>query len=351
MNALVCGEIAAGAMPGASWWVGDATACVSRGAVGQASIEPDISSVNEDTPFDLASLTKPLATALLAGVLEAERRIDLAAPLGDVFPELRNSPFAAATLRDAAAHRARFPAWRPLYLSGTTEDAYVNAIASSEPIAAGTAVYSDLGYVLLGFALERFGGATLDRLFERLIAAPLALRRCGFAARGAKIAHAAATEKGNVYERRLAGPAAATYRFRDDVIRGEVHDGNAWALGGVAGHAGLFGSAADVAAIARAILQPERLGLPPASLAAMLRPGAGVGRRSLGFLLAADSDSVRGVLPDDAVGHFGFTGTSVWIDAATARVFVFLTNRVHPVVPATDFTPTRRAFHALAVTG
>jgi CubicO group peptidase (beta-lactamase class C family) len=346
---LVTGEIAAGAMPGAAWWVGDGSATVSQGAAGHAAVEPHVDRVREDTPFDLASLTKPLATALLAAMLESERRIDLAAPLGSVFPVLRTSPFGSASLRDAATHRAGLPAWKPLYLAGATQDAYLAAIASCDPVAPAAIVYSDLGYVLLGFALERFGGAALDRLFEERVAGPLGLRRCGFAGRGGRFADAAATERGNLYERRLAGAAGASHHFRVDVIRGEVHDGNAWALGGIAGHAGLFGSAADVAAIACAMLEPRRLGLPPGALAPMFQTAPAVGgSRTFGFLAAAAAESVRGILADRAVGHFGFTGTSIWIDASGPRVYVFLTNRVHPVVPATEFTSTRRAFHTTA---
>jgi serine-type D-Ala-D-Ala carboxypeptidase len=348
LTAFVSGEIAAGAMPGASWWVGDTARCFARGAAGHAAVEPRVDPVREETPFDLASLTKPLVTALLAIMLEHERRIDLDAPLGALFPPLRISHFATATLRDAAAHRAGLPAWRPLYLAGSTQEAYLDAIAASEPVAAGATVYSDLGYLLLGFAVERFGGADLERLFQDRVAAPLALRRCGFAGGGRRFADAAATERGNAYERRLAGPAGAAYRFRDAVIRGEVHDGNAWALGGVAGHAGLFATATDVAAIACAILDPERVGLPAGSLAAMFRSATADAGRTFGMLMASESESVRGVLPDDAVGHFGFTGTSVWIDPAGRRVYVLLTNRVHPVVPAQEFTSTRRAFHAVA---
>ena len=122
-------------------------------------------------------------------------------------------------------------------------------------------------------------------------------------------------------------------------------------MGGVAGHAGLFGTAADVAAIALAILEPRRLGLNAGSLVPMLRPVAeGAGIRTVGFIRAADAESVRGVLPDDAVGHLGFTGTSLWIDVKRPRVYVLLTNRVHPEVPKEPFTTTRRAFHALAST-
>ena len=350
LAAFLAGEIRRGAMPGASWWVGSARSVAASGAAGDAAVCPERTPLEADTPFDLASLTKPLATALLASILDRERRLHLDAPLGAVFPELRASPFGDATLRDAAAHRAGFPAWTALYLAGTTRESYLDAIAScarsSRP---GETLYSDLGYILLGFAVEKAGGRRLDDLFADRVARQLGLARCGFAGRTSSFSDAAATERGNAYERSMAGPASHADRFRAEIPRGQVHDGNAWGLGGIAGNAGLFGAAADVAAIALAILDPRRLGLPEGALEPMLVPVAeGEGVRTVGFLRAKDAESVRGVLPDDAVGHAGFTGTSLWIDASRPRIYVLLTNRVHPAVPPEPFAATRRGFHRVA---
>jgi len=343
------GEIEDGAMPGAAWWVGSAGSVVSRGSEGWAAIEPHREPLGESTPFDLASLTKPLATALLAIAAEHDGLIRLDQELGSAFPELRDSPFSGTTLDDAARHLAGLPPWAPLYLRGRTPGEYLRTIATLDCAAApGETLYSDLGYILLGFALERAGGSALDRLFGSRIARPLGLGRCGFPGRGADFADAAATERGNAHERRLAEAAAADGAFRAHVLRGEVHDGNAWGLGGVAGHAGLFGTAHDVAAIALALVDPARLGLPAGACEAMFTSAEGPEARTFGFERAAGTESVRGILPDAAVGHFGFTGTSIWIDRARPRVYVLLTNRVHPTVPATDFVATRRGFHALA---
>jgi len=350
LRAFLAAEIQRGAMPGAAWWVGDARGAIAVGVTGHAAIEPDLVPLRKDVPFDLASLTKPLATALLATILDRDEKLSLETPIGAVFPELRKSPFGGATLRDAATHRAGLPAWVALYLTGTTRDAYVAAIASCERQGtAGETLYSDLGYILLGFALEIAAGAPLDRLFAERIARPLGLGRCGFAGRSGSFADAAAAECGNAYERTLAGPSAHDDRFRADIPRGQVHDGNAWGLGGIAGHAGLFGTAEDVAAIALAILDPCRIGLDAGALDPMLRPVVeGPGTRTVGFVRAEDAESVRGILPDDAVGHWGFTGTSLWIDATRPRVYVLLTNRVHPRVPQEPFKATRRGFHRLA---
>jgi CubicO group peptidase (beta-lactamase class C family) len=350
LREFLLAEVRRGAMPGVTWWVGDSGGAVATGAAGAASIEPNSSPLTPAVPFDLASLTKPLATALLATMLDSEGRLRLDTPVGTLFPELRASPYGQATMRDVAAHRAGFPAWAALYLTGTTREAYLRAIASLAPHGdAGATLYSDLGYIVLGFAVEKAAGMPLDRLFAERVAAPLGLTRCGFAGVTGAFGDAAATERGNVYERSLAGADAPTEGFRGEIPRGQVHDGNAWGLGGVAGHAGLFGAAADVAAIAMAILDPPRLRLAAGTLEPMLRPIAqGAGVRTVGFLRAGDAESVRGVLPDDAVGHMGFTGTSLWIDATRPRVYVLLTNRVHPQVPAQPFTVTRREFHALA---
>lgn len=350
LGAFLGAEVGRGAMPGAAWWVGDARGAIAAGVIGHAVIRPDVEPLVKDTPFDLASLTKPLATALLATILDREGRLGLETPMGEIFPGLRESSFGAATLRDAAAHRAGLPAWVALYVAETTREGYVKAIAASERQGAtGETLYSDLGYILLGFAVEKAAGAPLDRLFAERIARPLNLARCGFAGRSGLFADAAATERGTAHERALAGPSARGDRFRSEIPRGEVHDGNAWGLGGVAGHAGLFGTAADVAAIALAILDPTRIGLDPGALDPMLRPvEEGPGIRTVGFIRAIDTESVRGVLPDDAVGHWGFTGTSLWIDVTRPRVYVLLTHRVHPRVPQDPFTATRRGFHSLA---
>jgi len=349
LGRLVAEEVRRGAMPGAVWRVGDAKGAVASGCFGHAAIEPERLALTEETPFDLASLTKPLATAPLALMLERDGRLSLDATLASLFPALGSSAVGSATLRDAAAHRAGLPAWAPLYLAGATRGAYVEAIAAeSRNAAPGATLYSDLGYLLLGFAVERAAGATLDRLFEERIARPLGLARCGFAGGAGAFPDAAATERRRAFEQAKANGARCD-RVLTSVPRGQVHDGNAWGLGGVAGHAGLFGTAAEVAAIAVALLDPVRLGLAPGDLAPILEPSAGGdGSRTFGGLLAKDSDSVRGVLPDAAVGHWGFTGTSVWIDAARPRVYVLLTNRVHPEVPKEPFTDTRRAFHVMA---
>jgi CubicO group peptidase (beta-lactamase class C family) len=329
-----------GAMPAASWWIGGPGAITDAGAVGAAS---------PDTPFDLASLTKPLATALLAVLLEQEGLISLDQPLRDLLPEVAGSPVGERTLLELGSHRAGLPAWRPLSAAARTREGMTAAIAGLPLEPPGREVYSDLGYLLLGFTLERAGGRPLDRAFRERIAPAIAPARLGYAGPEDRFPDAAPTEEGNAYERQLAGEAGAGHAWRTRITAGEVHDGNAHALGGVAGHAGLFGTAAAVGELASEILRPRRLGLGDRARARLLIPVAADADRTFGLVLARGSNAARGVLPEGAPGHTGFTGTSLWLLPEREQALVLLTNRVHPGVREEDFQPVRADFHARAL--
>ena len=336
-----------GRMPGAVGTVNGPSGVVSEWVLGYAALEPDPIEAHIDTLYDLASLTKPLCTGLALAMLEEQGRCSLDAPLLEWLPELDGSPYAEASLLDSAAHGARFPAWRPLYLSASDTAGFVAAIAAEPAGPAGETIYSDLGYICLGLAIERIAGRPLDIWFEEAVAEVLGLRRLGFGTR-IDCSGAAPTERGNAYERSLAGDAGSGHRWRDSLIRGEVHDGNAHALGGVAGHSGLFGTLGDVVTLASELLRPQALRLESRARARLFEealPGAG---RTVGFVHAAASDAARGVFADDAPGHVGFAGPSLWLEPDRGRVYVLLTNRVHPVVDGLDFQPVRLGFHRAA---
>jgi CubicO group peptidase (beta-lactamase class C family) len=331
------------------WRIEGSHGTESEGAVGVEDLGTSRTPARLDTVYDLASLTKPLATALLLLLLEQEQRIDLEAEARLVLPELTGSPYEDASFIDLGVHRSGLPAWRPLYLQASDVKGYLAGIVR-EPRATtpGSTLYSDLGFILLGAALERIGGESLDHLFATRIAAPLGLPRIGFANEGERFADAAPTEIGSAYERGLAGESGHGYAWKTDRPRGEVHDENARVLGGVAGHAGLFGTSREVAAIAREMLWPRILPLGPRQRKLLLSGVEGPGSRAFGLMPAGESETLRNVLPGSAVGHFGFTGTSLWLDPAAGRIYVLLTNRVHPRVPREEFTEIRREFHLLA---
>lgn len=350
IRAYLSAQAAEGRTPGAVWRVERRDGPVSHGAVGLASLEPRRSPASEALAYDLASLTKALATGPLLALLEQEGRIDLEAPVFEILPELKGAACGEASLLEMAAHTAGLPAWRPLYLHGSTPASFLGRVAAEVRAAPrGATLYSDLGYIVAGLAIERATGLALRELFREAIVRPLGLRRTGFAAPCAAFDNAAPTERGNAYEKKLSAPQGRSHSWRTGILQGRVHDGNADALGGAAGHAGLFGTAEEVARLARELLWPEKLPLRARARRRLFSVVRGSRGRTVGMVVASCSVATRGLLPDEAPGHTGFTGTSCWLDPIGERLFVLLTNRVHPVVPDGDFQPVRRGFHRLAV--
>jgi CubicO group peptidase (beta-lactamase class C family) len=320
-------------------------------------IVPERAPATAATLYDLASLTKPLATALLAVLLERGGSLRLDAPLGRSLPGwAAGDERDRITPLDLLTHRSGLPAWLPLYLDAPEGDRearirLLRSVPLLHPPGAGVA-YSDPGFILLGFALEAAGGAPLDRMFRALVAEPLGLGDLLYRPGPALRERTAATEEGNARERVLAGARASDYNgWRSEMIRGEVHDHNAWTLGGVAGHAGLFGTARGVHRLAREFAGTGS-GLLSAAERARFRSPQTPGLqedRGLGFQIASTRGCSAGpALSPAAFGHAGFTGTSLWIDPEAGRIFVLLTNRVHPRFREIDMNAVRRGFHEAA---
>jgi CubicO group peptidase (beta-lactamase class C family) len=350
LRRFLAARVAQGWMPGASWWVGRGERAISHGAVGLTALEPDAAPVGQATPFDLGSLTKPLVTALLLVLLERDGRLDLTTPLGSWVPEMADSAYSSCSLLSLASHTARLPAWWPLYLCSSAMPGYLAQIAERPPaVPAGQTLYSDLGYIVLGAVIERVTGRGLDRLFHEHLAGPLGLSHTGFPGAQRDFSDAAATERGNHYERAMAGELGSRFAWRERIPRGQVHDANAHGLGGVAGHAGLFGTAPELARIARELQRPGELALDDDARRRLLQVVPPSRGRTVGMVVAAHAKSAAGILADDAPGHTGFTGTSLWLDLANDCHYVLLTNRVHPRVPRREFRRLRRGFHRLAL--
>ncbi len=368
------GEIARGSIPGAQYVVGEDLRIVAEDALGLAVVEPERIPATLDTIYDLASLTKPLVTALLVVRFAERGQLELNAPLARYLSEFNDQTI---TLTQLLTHTSGLPNWRPLYLDARTRADVPAAIArillEPKPTAASRdVIYSDLNYVLLGFVLERVTGEQLDRLATTEIFAPLGLQRTMFNPPAELLRGIAATEHGQEFE--LANAIAETKtqgwgdvallassphrdarlsraRWRKDVIWGEVHDGNANFMEGVGGHAGLFSTAREAFRLANQFLPGSEL-LRRESLnlfTANLTRGCATSR-SIAWILAETPDCSAGpALPPTALGHNGFTGTSIWMDPHKRRVLVLLTNRVHPRVGAIDMREIRRRFNALAV--
>lgn len=305
-------------------------------AIGNRQITPEIQPVDPDTVFDLASLTKAVVTSLLVmrGMGMGLWRLD--DPLGSHLPALAERP--EITLRMVLSHAAGFVAHRPFYQQVLKDRVAprdgrerILALAASEPLAyapGSRSLYSDLGFMLLGDLVERGFADRLDRLADRMLFAPLGLRGLGFAGSAALIGRTLApTEDCPV---------------RGGMVLGQVHDLNAFAMGGVAGHAGLFGNAADLLVLADALCAAWRDAGPaggaplvPGEVLRLFWQPAGVAGSTwrLGWDGPAATGSLAGeCLSRQAVGHLGFTGCSLWIDPQRETSLVLLTNVVHPTV-------------------
>lgn len=368
LDDLLQGAIAAEVAPGcvAVVWRGDRLRHAGAyGVLARHGIAPDLQRpVSMGTRYDLASLTKVLCTTTLAaqlvglGQLSLEERLPASLAVGEYRPTLRDLLEHASGL---AAHCEFF--YEPWSLGIGARDQLIAAVRGI-PLAAAPrtqAVYSDLGFMLLGAWLELLGSARIDELFVTRIARPLALEReLGFPGlEPLPAAEVAATE---VYDVSLHGGQqqhwyAIRERAGQPTACGLVHDDNALVMGGVAAHAGLFGTATGVLGIARAWLE-KRLPLLDAIQSARVvaqfttpstLPGS---TRRLGYDgPAPDGSGATGhALSAHAYGHLGFTGVSLWIDPDAGSIHVLLTNRVHPTRNDDRIRTLRREFHALSAT-
>ena len=351
-------RIAAGDFPSAVYCIAENGDAVFADAIGDASREPESHPATLETVYDLASLTKPLVTGLLCA-----RMIETGALHPDDFVSTHLAEFGredkrSITVRHLVTHTSGLPAWRPLYLLADDPNDALEAIAE-QPLdykPGEHVIYSDLGFVALGFLLQRIASCTLVELATKEIFEPLTLKHTFFNPNAAIRTGIAACENGNSYERDMCERDFTETKYpgwRNEVIWGQVHDGNAHFLGGAAGHAGLFSTVDETQRIANQFVGTSSELLSPQTCE-MFRRNMTEGlneARSFAWQLAATKDSSAGPsLPPDAFGHTGFTGTSCWIDAERKRVFILLTNRTHArKLPFANINAVRREFHTLAV--
>ncbi len=327
---VVSAAVADGAFPAAVVEVGRTDAVLWREAFGRLSDAPDARRTLEDTVFDLASLTKVVASATLAMRLIERRVLGLDDPVARWLPTWRGRDREQVTVRDLLAHASGLTAWLPFYRDCEGRQEFEAAICALpleyEPRT--RSIYSDLGFILLGFILEQAAGP-LARQFDAFVADALDPDAAGGPPGVLMYRPPPAT--------RPAIAPTGIDPWRGRLLVGEVHDENAWALGGVAGHAGLFGDAPSTGAFARLMLEAlaGRPGatsrLAPRELVARFTTNAGIPRssRALGWDMMLPTSSCGTRMSAAAFGHTGFTGTSLWLDPARDLYVVFLTNRVY----------------------
>jgi CubicO group peptidase (beta-lactamase class C family) len=347
--------------PSAVYLVAEKGEIVFEDALGDAVVEPFRREAKLSTIYDLASLTKPLVTSLLCAKLIEKNELDPGRTIDYYLPEF-SLPEAYecgqwdVSIIELLVHATFFPAWKPFYLfvksrSEVLQEIAVTPLSLEQP----DVTYSDLNFIVLGFLLEKIHGKSLDEIAKEEIFAPLKLQNTCFNPSRGRRGEFAASEFGNEHEKRTClemGYDVAGYGWRDYSICGEVHDGNCWFMGGVSGHAGLFSTAEETFRIARQFLAEETVLLKPETCRLFrfnYTPDLNEAR-SLGFQLAATKDSTASLaLSKDSFGHLGFTGTSLWIEPETGRIFILLTNRTHAhALPFVNINSVRRRFHELA---
>jgi CubicO group peptidase (beta-lactamase class C family) len=340
---------AAGVFPAAVAEVGDSRHPLWREAYGSLTQHEPVTPADAATTFDLASLTKPIVVTSLALEHVAGGRLSLDEPVAARIAEWRGADREGVTVRDLLEHTSGLPA-RLMDAPPEERRAFAHEIAvgALEYVPRTTSLYSDLGFILLGLMLEDIGGWPLDHQFAALVG------RLSSAA-GPDLAD---LTFGVAIERR--DNTAPTLPLPEDLRRGrmlvgEVHDNYAAALGGVAGHAGLFGGAAAVGAFARLVLRGATgdANAPspfhPALIAlATRKSGVAGSSRALGWDTMLPTSSCGARMSAAAFGHVGFTGTSLWIDPTRDRYFVLLSNRVAGSATTGDMLAVRRAFHDAA---
>lgn len=328
--------------PAASVEVGSSASARWSEAFGTLTFDAGSPSTTAQTLFDLASLTKVIATTSLAMDLVARRALSLEERMGTFFPEWRGKGRDETTVADLLEHASGLPARlvdAPPAVRREFEHDICTIRLEYEP--RKTSIYSDLDFILLGFAIADRGRAPLASQFDALVSA-LGLQPLTYAPEGEARRRAAPTS-----------PLADDSR-RGRTLAGEVHDSYAAALGGAAGHAGLFGTASAVGAFARVILDALRRGAGAdrwahdvvARFAARSAvPGSS---RALGWDTMLPSSSCGSRMSTGSIGHTGFTGTSLWIDPDRDRYFVLLSNRVCEGGTLAQMREVRRAFHDAA---
>ncbi len=328
--------IARRAFPGAAVAITYQGRLVALKALGRFTYEADSPAVQPDTIYDLASVTKVAATTTMAMILYERGLLDLDSSVAAVLQGMRSADI---TFRMLLAHSSGLPAYVKLFEKAQSRDALLTAaLATSFEVAPDTrSAYSDIGFIILGAALEKLAGESLDTFAAREIFGPLAMTATGFCPPGSR--------RGEI------PPTADDRDFRRRIIQGEVNDENASVLGGVAGHAGLFAPAIDVARFAECMLAGGSPILRPETVALFTKrqdspPGTS---RALGWDTPSEPSQSGKYFSPRSFGHLGYTGTSLWIDPERHLSVTLLTNRTWPDRASRLIKEIRPRFHDAVV--
>ena len=340
MDGVIEGEIANKKLPGAVVVVGRKGRVVWRKAYGARALEPAREPMTPDTIFDVASLTKVVATATSIMILVERGKLRLSDPVSLHIPELKGEGRERITIEQLLTHISGYAPDFDLRERWTGYDEAIKRLIK-EPLRnpPGTRfTYSDIGFIALGEVVARVGKMPLDQFAQKNIFEPMRMTSTGFRPSAVQESRIAPTERRRGQMSYLGDTAVNAGAEGEVWLRGQVHDPTSYRMNGVAGHAGLFSTANDLAIYCQMILNGGSYGgvrvLSPLTVAQMTRPrivSSSGNTRGLGWDINTSYSTNRGELfPLGSFGHTGFTGTSIWIDPASEMFVVFLSNRVHP---------------------
>jgi CubicO group peptidase (beta-lactamase class C family) len=314
--------LADSAFPGAFAVVGSRDRVYFSGGFGVIDWPPGSSKPDEHTLWDMASLTKVIGMTTAMMQLVAAGRVDLDAPVARYLPRFSGDGKDAVTVRHLLTHSSGLPPWRPLYKEAENPDDALAAVFATplDTVPGARMAYSDLGAILLGQIVEQLSGWPLDQYLASSVFGPLGMAETGFTPSRSMVWRTAPTE----YD-----------PWRQRHVRAEVHDENAFRLGGVAGHAGLFSSGRDLTIFAQMLLGGgARNGVRIVQTATLQQftavQDSALSHRALGWETPSGNNSAGHNLSRQAFGHTGFTGTSMWMDPERDLFVILLTNRVNP---------------------
>jgi CubicO group peptidase (beta-lactamase class C family) len=340
VDRFIRNKIEEGYFPGCVIFVGNGNETVFHEAYGYSQLVPEKRKMRRNSIFDIASITKPVATATSILLLVELKKIEMDTPVGNFLPEIRGTVNEDKTIGELLTHTSGIPAWYPLYLHSCDEKSIIKFIGDME---GEKPVYSCLDYILLGKVVERVTGKTLKEFSENNIFKPLSMKDTMFCPPKKLWGRVAATEVGNKHERNLSKKynKKTFSRWREKTIIGEVHDGNSYyCFDGISGNAGLFSTASDLAIFARTVLKGGNDTIKPKIVQYLVekRVRTGDEKRSLGFVIGGDD--LNG-LSQKTIWHSGFTGCVLWIDVEKQIFIIFLSNGVHPDVQPNIITSIR----------
>jgi CubicO group peptidase (beta-lactamase class C family) len=349
-------------IPGISILVAKKDNVLFKKQYGWKSLLPQKQSLEEHTIYDVASLTKPLVTAFLIVYLAEQEKVSLDTQIRKIFPGLPSH--LDITLLHLLTHTSGLPAWYPFYLFGSDYFSQF-PLLPLETRPGKWVNYSCVGYILLYYLIEKLSGTSFKKFASHVIFEPLGLKHTFLTVPDEFKKDAAPTEEGNQYEKNMAEQWAKKkgrgqeylervnrFKWRTSLIQGEAHDINSHTLGGTAGNAGLFYTAEDVFRLCLEFFPSTASLLKTGSLRLFWKNFTPFNKahRTVGFKRNSSFLTSGGrALSRKAIGHNGFTGTSLWLDPREETTFILLTNRIHPQVSDINFDKIRRKLHRLLV--